>query len=85
MHRKNTDTAAGDFVGDVKRDTKFPHVREWQAVELYLVHIGACREAIAAGKIVWRSYIQFLGTTNYLPYDKRAMTIDGVPIVKRVD
>lgn len=54
--RRKTDTPAGDFVADLKSDSKFPDAKSWNDVENYLRSHGACEAAVNAGKSVWRGY-----------------------------
>lgn len=54
--RRVTDTPAGDFVADAKADPTFPDPPTWQELEGYLRRRGAIRDAIMAGRAVWRGY-----------------------------
>ena len=55
--RRITDTPAGDFVSDAKRDQGLPDAATWEELHSYLLRNGASREAIAAGRTVWARYL----------------------------
>lgn len=54
--RRVTDTPAGDFVGDAKRDRELPDARTWPELATYLASRGAHRDAVSAARSVWRGY-----------------------------
>jgi YozE SAM-like fold len=55
--QKVTDTPAGDFIGDVQRDTHFPHdIETWDRLRSHLVRLNACPEAIIAAGVVWQRF-----------------------------
>jgi hypothetical protein len=55
--RRITDTPSGDFVADARRDHQLPDATTWEDLRAYLFHNGACREAIAAARVVWADYV----------------------------
>ena len=55
--RRVTDTPAGDFVSDAKRDGQMPDARTWPELDAYLRSRGAHQEAINAARSVWRAYL----------------------------
>jgi len=56
QNRRLTDSPAGDFVADAKADPTFPDPATWEELEGYLRRRGAIRDAITAGRAVWRGY-----------------------------
>lgn len=58
--RQARNNPQGDFVKDCQDDTTMPDARNWDELRSHLSHMNACREAIDAGQLVWRSYQQFL-------------------------
>jgi len=54
--RRLTDTPAGDFVRDARADRALPDAESWEQLHTYLITKGAIPEAIAAARVVWRSY-----------------------------
>jgi len=50
------DTPRGDFAAAALGDRQFPDVVSWDQLAKYLRGKGACREAVAAGRLVWRAY-----------------------------
>lgn len=57
LGRRITDTPAGDFVSDVRRDPHFPDPQTWSELERYLRLRSVCDDAVlAAAKSVWNAY-----------------------------
>ena len=52
--RRITDTPAGDFVADAKRDPGLPDAETWDELEAHLLAGNAASEAVEAGRGVWR-------------------------------
>lgn len=58
-----------DFIGDVKRDPKFPKSKEleWSKYEIYLIQSGACTAAREAAKHLWSNYVKLDPEKEYAP------------------
>ena len=54
--RRITDTPAGDFIKDAKRDGKLPDARTWPELDTYLRVQSAHGEAVKAARSVWQAY-----------------------------
>lgn len=55
-HRRKGDNPQGDFIGDARRDPRFPDVQSWPDLRLHLASRGACEEVVAAARLVWQGY-----------------------------
>ena len=59
--RRITDTPAGDFTADARRDRgRFPDASTWEEVRDYLWTRSACGAAVEAGREVWRQYERYV-------------------------
>ena len=55
--RRVTDTPAGDFIADAKKDQSLPDVRSWQELVTYLIgQRNAHRDGLKAARTVWIAY-----------------------------
>jgi hypothetical protein len=54
-----TDTPAGDFIHDARRDPGFPEIRTRKQLIGYLRLRGACEESIQAAEPVWARWRDF--------------------------
>jgi hypothetical protein len=54
--RRCGDNPQGDFVGDARRDRRFPDVQSWPELKRYLLNRSACEESIKAAHAVWQGY-----------------------------
>lgn len=57
--RRVTDTPAGDFTGDARRDREFPEVTTWAELRDYAERragFGVRAEVVAAARQVWQGY-----------------------------
>lgn len=56
-HRRISDSPAGDFTRDARRDEDMPDAKTWRELETYLRSKRASEPAINAAKSVWKSYL----------------------------
>lgn len=54
--RRITDTPAGDFTGDARRDPNLPDAKSWPELKAYLEAIPHANGVIEAGYQVWQGY-----------------------------
>lgn len=55
--KKITDTPRGDFIGDVRRDPRFPkETTTWGNVDRHMSYWKACPEAYRQAKKLWAQY-----------------------------
>lgn len=60
LKRRVTATRNGDFVEDSKTDRSFPDAGSLDELLAYPRRQHACREALAAAKIVWSQYLRYV-------------------------
>ena len=56
--RRITDTPAGDFTGDAKRDPNMPDAGSWKELKAYLEKVSRAEGVIPAGYQVWQGYLR---------------------------
>ncbi|NTE81323.1 hypothetical protein G6M12_07105 [Agrobacterium tumefaciens] len=54
--RRITDTPAGDFTGDAKRDPNMPDAKSWPELKSYLERVSRTDGVVNAGYQVWQAY-----------------------------
>lgn len=55
--RRISNSPAGDFTKDARRDDNMPDARTWRELETYLRSKRASEPAIDAAKSVWKSFV----------------------------
>lgn len=62
--RRITDTPAGDFTADARRDKRLPEIASWDDLHGYLRGRLVHRDVVDAARAVWRGYVKARGEDN---------------------